>query len=55
MQLLLAAVNTGNMSRETFISTLVNRGIIADSVTPEDEAQRIEDEGGNLVDTGIVA
>ena len=55
LQLLLAAVNTGNMSRETFISTLVNRGIIADSVTPEDEAQRIEDEGGNLVDTGIGA
>jgi len=49
LQLLLSAVNTGNMSRETFINTLVNRGVIAESVTPADEAQRIEDEGGALM------
>lgn len=50
LQLLLGAVNTGNLSRETFLQTLVARGVIADSVIPEDEAERIDAEGGAIED-----
>lgn len=42
---LLSAVNTGTLSRETFIRELVRRNVIAE-VDPMDEAERIEAEGG---------
>lgn len=41
---LLAAVNTGNLSRETFISELARRGVIRSDVQPEEEFDRIDGE-----------
>lgn len=46
---LLAAVNTGNLSRETFLREMARRGVVRDDLSPEDEAQQIEDEGGGLM------
>jgi pimeloyl-ACP methyl ester carboxylesterase len=45
---LLSAVNTGNLSRETYIRALVESRMIPEDVTPEDEAERIADEGGTV-------
>lgn len=41
LTLLLQAVNTGNMSRETFLRELARRGVIASDVDPDEEAERI--------------
>lgn len=46
LTLLLSAVNTGNMSRETFLRELARRGMVAADLDPDDEADRIESEGG---------
>lgn len=43
---LLGAVNTGNLSRETFIGELARRGMIKPDVNADDEMERIEGEGG---------
>lgn len=48
MQLLLNAVNTGNMSRETFLSEMARRGMVSPDLNPADEADRIADEGGGM-------
>lgn len=47
---LLAAVNTGNLSTATFLRELSRRGFIRDDLKPEEEADQIEDEGGDLMD-----
>ncbi len=41
---LLNAVNTGQISHETFIKECIRRGIFMDDLDPEDEAERIKDE-----------
>ena len=41
IQSLIAAYNTGLISHETIIQEFVRRGFIADSVTPEDEVERL--------------
>lgn len=43
---LLGAVNTGSLSRETFIGELARRGMIKPDVRADDEMERIETEGG---------
>ena len=48
---LLQAVNTGNISKETFIAEMVRRGMI-DTVNPADEIDRIGVEGGGMMDNG---
>lgn len=52
MQAMLMAVNTGNMSRETFLSEMARRGMLRADLDPADEAERIEAEGGGLVTDG---
>lgn len=52
MQAMLMAVNTGNMSRETFLREMARRGMIREDISPEDEAERIEAEGGGLGEGG---
>ena len=49
MTVLLSAVNTGNLSRETFLGELSRRKVIAPETDVQDEAERIVTEGGNLV------
>jgi len=49
LQVMLQAVNTGNMSRETFLREMVRRGFIAE-IDPADEAERIDTEGSNMAD-----
>lgn len=46
---LLQAVNTGNISKETFLKELVRRGMI-DATDPADEIDRIDAEGGGMMD-----
>nr|WP_249139116.1 DUF4055 domain-containing protein [Actibacterium sp. MT2.3-13A] len=46
---MLSAVNTGNLSRETFLREMARRGMIRPDIDVEDELQRIEDEGGDLM------
>jgi len=41
MAVLLQAVQSGNMSRETFLRELVRRGMVASDLNPQDEADRI--------------
>lgn len=48
MTVLLSAVNTGNLSRVTFIGELAKRGIIAPDTDAQDEVDRIDAEGGGL-------
>lgn len=48
LQLLLNAVNTGNMSRETFLGELARRGMIQPDLNVQDEADRIAAEGGGM-------
>jgi len=52
MQAMLMAVNTGNMSRETFLAEMARRGMLRPDLSPADEAERIADEGGALGDVG---
>lgn len=53
MQSMLMAVNTGNMSRETFLREMARRGAIRADIDPDEEADRIETEGGtDLTDGG---
>lgn len=52
MQAMLMAVNTGNMSRETFLREMTRRGMLRADLDPLDEAERIEAEGGGLSDGG---
>lgn len=47
---MLSAVNTGNMSRETFIEECARRGVIRAEIKAKDEIDRIEAEGGGLMD-----
>jgi len=47
-QVMLTAVNTGQLSRATFLSELARRGLIRSDIDPDEEAQRIEDETGDL-------
>ena len=49
MQAMLMAVNTGNMSRKTFLSEMARRGMLRPDLDPDDEAEQIETEGGALV------
>lgn len=39
--ILLTAVNTGNMSRETFLRELARRGVVRSEMDPDEEADRI--------------
>ena len=48
---MLTAVNTGNMSRETFLREMVRRGMIASDTNVDDEVERIETEGGGIDDS----
>ncbi|MAM60851.1 DUF4055 domain-containing protein [Maritimibacter sp. UBA3975] len=50
MQAMLMAVNTGNMSRETFLREMARRGAIRADIDPAEEADRIEAEGGGMTD-----
>ena len=52
MQAMLMAVNTGNMSRETFLREMARRGMVRADLDPLDEAERIDNEGGGLTDGG---
>ena len=47
---MLSAVNTGNLSRETFWREMARRGVIRDDIDPEEERQRIEDDDDGLMD-----
>lgn len=51
---LLSAVNTGQISRETFIGELIRRGVISDVIDVADELERIDDEGDDLIDNDDV-
>lgn len=42
LTLLLQAVNTGNMSRETFLRELARRGMVASDLDPDEEGERID-------------
>lgn len=48
LQLLLNAVNTGSLSRETFLRELARRGMVSPDLNPADEAERIANEGGGM-------
>lgn len=48
---MLTAVNTGNMSRATFLNEMKRRGMISADVDIEEEAERIADEGGMMDET----
>lgn len=45
---MLSAVNTGNLSRETFLSELKRRGFVRDDLDVEAEIDAIDAEGGGL-------
>ncbi len=47
LQLLLTAVNTGQLSRETFLNELARRGMVQPDLNIADEVERIQDEGGD--------
>ncbi len=51
--LLLNAVNTGNMSRETFLRELARRGVVDSDLDPEEEADRIAAQGPGLTGQGM--
>lgn len=48
MTVLLSAVNTGNLSRETFLGEMSRRKMIAPDTNAADEAERIDAEGGGM-------
>lgn len=48
MTAMLSAVNSGNLSRETFLREMARRGVIAGDIDPDEEAERIEAEGGGM-------
>lgn len=51
VQAMLMAVNTGNMSRETFLSEMKRRGFISEGVVVDDEIERIDaDDAAGLLD-----
>ena len=50
LQLLLNAVGTGDLSRETFLGELARRGMIAPDTNVQEEIDRIMTEGGNIAD-----
>lgn len=50
---LLSSVNTGQLSRETFLRELARRGMIRSDIDPMDEAERIESEGGQGLSDGL--
>ncbi len=52
LTLLLTAVNTGNLSRETFLHELARRGMVQSDLNIEDEAERIANEGGGALSSG---
>ena len=49
MLAMLSAVNTGALSRETFIREMARRGMVRADLDPQDEADRIAIEGGGVV------
>lgn len=49
---LLSAVNTGQLSRETFLREMARRGMVAADLDPDEEAERIEAESGGLMSDG---
>lgn len=53
MTVLLTAVNTGNMSRATFLGELKRRGMVQADLDVDDEAERISDEGGDVVEPSL--
>lgn len=53
LQLLLNAVGTGDLSRETFLGELARRGMIAPDTDIQGEIDRIMAEGGGEAATGI--
>ena len=48
MQAMLMAVNTGQLSRETFLSELARRGMIQSDINVQDELERIAADGPDL-------
>ena len=46
---MLSAVNTGQMSRETFLREMKRRGVVRSDLDIEEEMQRIEDDGEGLM------
>nr|WP_309504300.1 DUF4055 domain-containing protein [uncultured Roseovarius sp.] len=47
---MLSAVNTGNMSRRTFIGEMKRRGFIRSDMDVDEELERIEEDGANLME-----
>lgn len=45
LNILLSAVNTGNMSRQTFLEEMQRRGVISADIDVDEEIERIADEG----------
>lgn len=59
-QVLLQAVNTGQISRTTFLGELSRRGMLAEDLDPDEEAERLASEGpddmtGEPMDLGRVS
>ena len=52
MTAMLSAVNTGNMSRATFLGEMKRRGMIRADLDVAEEMERIEDESGDLMGVG---
>ena len=48
LQTLIAAVNAGHITRETFLKELKRRGVLSDDIVPEDEVARLETEAPAL-------
>jgi hypothetical protein len=53
MAVLLQAVQSGNMSRETFLRELARRGMVASDLNPQDEADRIASASPMIVGTPL--
>lgn len=52
---MLSAVNTGNMSRQTFIGEMKRRGFIRPDINTDEEIERIEEEGEDLMAEPVMA
>lgn len=48
LTVMLNAVNTGNLSRQTLIEEMARRGVIRPDIDPEDEAERIDGQGPRM-------
>jgi hypothetical protein len=48
LSVLLTAVNTGNISRETFLRELARRGVVPSDIDPEEEADRIAEQSPGM-------